>query len=83
LPTDEAIVEMLPEFVHIASLSRQIPNKRMPSRNSPSNVPGQTDETMLEENIVILQKVKSATDCESDPEQFRLLERRRQYSVRV
>ncbi|GBC99818.1 hypothetical protein HRbin17_02349 [bacterium HR17] len=83
LPTDEAIVEMLPEFVHIASLPRQIPNKRMPSRNSPSDVPGQTDETMLEENIVILQKVKSATDCESDPEQFRLLERRRQYSVRV
>jgi len=56
LPTDEAIVEMLPECRHIATLQRQIPNKRMPLKNSPSNVAGQTDTTMLEEHIVILQK---------------------------
>lgn len=83
LPTDEAIVEMLPEFTHVVSLPRQIPNKRMPSRTSPSNVPGQTDETMLEENIVILQKVKSTPYHEPNSEQFRLLEKRKRYRVGV
>ncbi len=58
LPTDKIIVEMLPECHHIATLPRQIPNKRMPLRNSPSNVAGQTDTTMLEEHIVILQKTR-------------------------
>ncbi len=57
LPTDKTIVEMLPECSPIATLHRQIPNKRMPLRNSPSNVAGQTDTTMLEEHIVILQRV--------------------------
>ena len=56
LPTDRAIVEMLPEFDLVAILPRKIPNKRMPLRNSPSNIPGETDTTMLEENIVILRK---------------------------
>jgi DNA modification methylase len=56
LPTDKIIVEMLPEFEFVVSLPRQIPNKRMPLRNSPSNIPGETDTTMLEEHIVILQK---------------------------
>jgi len=56
LPTDRAIVEMLPEFDLVALLPRKIPNKRMPLRNSPSNVPGETDTTMLDEHIVILRK---------------------------
>ncbi len=58
LPTDKIIVGMLPECHHIATLPRQIPNKRMPLRNSPSNVAGQTDTTMLEEHIIILQKTR-------------------------
>lgn len=36
---------------------RNIPNKRMPSMNSPSNVPGQTGKTMSSEQIVVCRKV--------------------------
>lgn len=57
LPTDKIVAEILHEFRHVATLMRQIPNKRMPLKNSPSNIAGQTDITMLEEHIVILQKV--------------------------
>lgn len=56
MPTDRIIVEMMPQFHHVTTLTRQIPYKRMPLRNSPSNVPGATDQTMLEEKIVILQR---------------------------
>ena len=34
---------------------RNIPNKRMPKKNSPTNVAGETDVTMHEENIVVCQ----------------------------
>ncbi len=37
-------------------LVRKIGNKRMPSRNSPSNVAGKTVNTMLYEYIVVMQK---------------------------
>lgn len=43
-------------FKHIKTVIRQIPNKRMPKRNSPSNIPGITDTTMNYEYIVILKK---------------------------
>jgi hypothetical protein len=58
LPTDQIILEMMRPmgFSHISTLQREIPNKRMPLRNSPSNIPGQTDVTMLKEHIVILRK---------------------------
>jgi len=39
-----------------AILYRSIPNKRMPSKNSPTNKPGQTSNTMTKESIVVLQK---------------------------
>jgi DNA modification methylase len=35
---------------------RNIPNKRMPLKNSPTNVSGQLEETMQKESIVILRK---------------------------
>ena len=58
LPTDEAIECFLEKcgFSHIDTLTRSIPNKRMPSRNSPSNVAGKTEETMSKEFIIIMQK---------------------------
>ncbi len=60
LPNDQLIVDMMVPlgFSHVGTLEREIPNKRMPSRNSPSNVPGETDVTMLKEHIVILIKEK-------------------------
>lgn len=58
LPTDE-ITENFFEaqgFKHIETVIRNIPNKRMPSKNSPTNVTGKTGETMSNEFIVIMQK---------------------------
>ncbi|MGC8743135.1 MAG: DNA methyltransferase [Verrucomicrobiia bacterium] len=43
-------------FNHIKTIMRTIPNKRMPKKNSPTNLPGITDTTMDSEFIVILQK---------------------------
>jgi len=45
-------------FRHIKTIIRAIPNKRMPKRNSPSNIAGETDTTMNYEHIIILQKVQ-------------------------
>lgn len=43
-------------FKHINTIVRRIPNKRMPSKNSPTNEQGKTISTMNNEYIVILQK---------------------------
>lgn len=43
-------------FKHIKTIIRKIPNKRMPKRNSPSNVAGITETTMNYEYILILKK---------------------------
>lgn len=58
LPTDEFVVNSFAEhgFSHKETIVRNIPNKRMPKKNSPSNVAGQTSSTMNEENIVICQR---------------------------
>jgi site-specific DNA-methyltransferase (cytosine-N4-specific) len=58
LPTDDAVVAFFSErgFEHVAKHRREIPNKRMPLRNSPSNEPGATDSTMVREIIVVLRK---------------------------
>jgi len=45
-------------FRTVAVPTRNIPNKRMPSVNSPSNVPGEVGETMTTEQIVICRKVR-------------------------
>ena len=57
LPTDEFIISAFGKhgFSHKETIVRNIPNKRMPKKNSPSNVAGKTDITMHEENIVICQ----------------------------
>ena len=58
LPTDEFVVDAFRQhgFVHKATIVRNIPNKRMPKKNSPSNIAGKTSTTMHEENIVICQR---------------------------
>ena len=58
LPTDEFVVDAFRQhgFVHKATMVRNIPNKRMPKKNSPSNIAGKTSTTMHEENIVVCQR---------------------------
>ena len=58
LPTDEFVVDTFRQhgFVHKNTIIRNIPNKRMPKKNSPSNIAGETSTTMHEENIVVCQR---------------------------
>lgn len=58
IPTDEITAQLFEEnnFSHIETIVRNIPNKRMPSKNSPSNVVGATASTMKNEFIVVCQK---------------------------
>ncbi|WP_340690516.1 hypothetical protein [Hydrogenobacter thermophilus] len=58
IPNDEITVKFFERngFSHIKTVIREIPNKRMPKRNSPSNIAGITDTTMSHEYIVILKK---------------------------
>jgi len=58
LPTDEITIDFFAEnnFRHVETIVRNIPNKRMPSKNSPSNVIGAKDNTMTQEFIVVLQE---------------------------
>ena len=58
LPTDEFVEYAFGEygFSHKETVVRNIPNKRMPLANSPSNVAGKTDTTMREESIVICRR---------------------------
>lgn len=43
-------------FTHLVTYIREIPNKRMPSKNSPSNVSGEKSATMTNEYIVVCRK---------------------------
>ena len=58
LPTDEATQFYFKEngFRPAGVFVRNIPNKRMPAKNSPSNVAGQCDATMSQEHIIVMQK---------------------------
>jgi len=58
IPNDEITKAFFEEngFKHIKTIIRKIPNKRMPKRNSPSNVAGITETTMNYEYILILKK---------------------------
>ncbi|MBL7086142.1 MAG: DNA repair protein RadC [Candidatus Cloacimonetes bacterium] len=57
IPTDEIIVELCRNnFLHHKTIIREIPNKRMPAKNSPTNIVGQTVSTMLEEFIIIFER---------------------------
>lgn len=56
IPTDEIIREMGENigWNYKKTIIRAIPNKRMPSKNSPSNIKGKKGTTMVNEYIVIL-----------------------------
>ena len=58
LPTDAFIVSAFCQhgFTHKTTIVRNIPNKRMPKKNSPTNIAGATSTTMHEENIVVCQR---------------------------
>ena len=58
LPTDEFVIHEFSRygFRHETTFVRNIPNKRMPSINSPSNIPGETAATMNHEHIVVCRR---------------------------
>lgn len=58
VPTAETTVAFFKAngFEHVDTFRRNIPNKRMPSMNSPSNVPGELGRTMKTESIVVCRK---------------------------
>lgn len=58
LPTDEATKAYFSEngFKTVGAFARNIPNKRMPAKNSPSNIPGENDHTMQREHIIVMRK---------------------------
>ncbi|MBL7197940.1 MAG: transcriptional repressor LexA [Candidatus Omnitrophica bacterium] len=59
LPTDFIVSELGENlgFYTVDIIVRNIPNKRMPLKNSPTNIPGEIEQTMQKESIVILQKM--------------------------
>lgn len=60
IPLDYFTAEMFHKcgFRHEITLVREIPNKRMPSKTSPSNKSGKKVSTMINEYIVIMTKIK-------------------------
>jgi len=58
IPSDSIVVELLNAlgYVHTKTILREIPSKRMPWANSPTNIIGAKETTMNEENIIIMQK---------------------------
>ena len=60
IPNDEITAFFFEKngFEHEKTIIRAIPSKKMPKKNSPSNVAGMTDSTMNYEYIVILKKVR-------------------------
>ncbi len=59
IPTDVIITELFQaenHYEHINTFIRNIPHKRMPTKNSPTNIKGNHAVTMNEEFIVILKK---------------------------
>ena len=60
IPTDKIMTEMfmaVGNYKYITTHTRNIPNKRMPKINSPSNKKGENGNTMTNEFIFIIQKV--------------------------
>jgi site-specific DNA-methyltransferase (cytosine-N4-specific) len=63
LPTDIAVQNFFENhgYKHIDTFFRSIPNKRMPSKNSPTNETGVIDSTMTKEYIVVMQRTSMST----------------------
>ena len=60
LPTDQIITELFSALNvnKIKQYTRNIPNKRMPSKNSPTNKKGSVSSTMKQENIILYKTIK-------------------------
>ena len=60
IPTNKIISELGEQhnLLTVANVPRNIPSKRMPKENSPSNIRGQKVTTMNNENIVVLRKAR-------------------------
>lgn len=58
LPTDIAVKDFFASygFKYVNTFIRSIPNKRMPSKNSPTNAAGIIDSTMTQEYIIVMQR---------------------------
>jgi len=58
LPTDIAVKDFFGnyDFEYVNTFIRSIPNKRMPSKNSPTNAAGVLDNTMTQEYIVVMRR---------------------------
>jgi len=58
IPTDEILIDMFEHigFEHKKTIIRDIPNKTMPLKNSPTNEPGKVEKTMWNEYIVIVDR---------------------------
>lgn len=58
LPTDIAVKDFFAScnFEYVNTFIRSIPNKRMPSKNSPTNATGVLDSTMTQEYIVVMRR---------------------------
>ena len=58
IPTDFIITELAQKigFTCEDIFVRNIPGKRMPIKNSPTNIAGELEETMTRESIVVLRK---------------------------
>ncbi len=58
LPTSDTIKDFFEYygFIHVETYIRDIPNKRMPMKNSPTNVAGEAVNTMFSEHIIVMQK---------------------------
>jgi len=62
IPTDLILTEIAEKlgFNYSETIQRNIPNKRMPLKTSPSNIEGELGETITKEHIVILKKLKDS-----------------------
>ena len=60
IPTDRILIEIAERcgFKFVNRFYRNIPNKRMPRKNSPSNVRGDLGKTITQEHIVVLKKIR-------------------------
>ena len=58
LPTSDAIKDFFSYYglEYVTTHLRSIPNKRMPARNSPTNISGKTSNTMSSEHIIVMKK---------------------------
>lgn len=67
IPTDRILIEIAEHcgFEYVDRFYRNIPNKRMPRKNSPSNVPGDLGKTITQEHIVVLKKIGSGLKADA------------------